>query len=202
MVRHHRVHHVVGPPFRHVAGDAFRRSRMLAGGNLRAERCRVALAANVVIVLSRRFPAGHAMRIVARQAGQRFGSVRAIALQKALRLTKTVRGAADNFELIFMPRARRMVESQQEVAERFPRHKRKWPAVKAPDQTGKRAAGRLQMALHANIHLQIRTEPRRVHDTRADVRHLRARRPHCPDVIAARAMTSLAIDSFRQVAGK
>src|SRR6185312_9510824 len=103
------------------------------------------------------------MRIVARQAGQRFGSVSAAALEKALRLPKTVRGAADNFELIFVPGARRMVESQQEVAERFSRNKRKWPAVKAPDQAGKRAAGGLQMALHANIHLQIRTQPRRVH---------------------------------------
>jgi len=117
-------------------------------------------------------------------------------------LTKTVRGAADNLKLIFMARARRMVESQQEIAQRFARHKRKWPPTEAPDQTGKRATGRFQMALHANVLLQIRTQPRRVHDTRANVRRLRAGGANHPDVIAARAMASLAIDAFGQVSGK
>src|SRR6202043_2144191 len=107
-----------GTPLRHVASDAFRRRRMLDGRNLRVQRCRVALAAHIAIVLSRRFPAGYSMRIVARQAGQRSSVVRGIALQKALRLTKPVSGTADNLELVFMSRARRMVESQHEVAER------------------------------------------------------------------------------------
>src|SRR5437868_3392700 len=101
-----------------------------------------------------------------------------------------------------MSGAGRMVERQQKVAERFSWPKRKWPPVEAPDQTGNRAAGWLQMALHAQIHLQIGTEPRRIHYTRADIRRLRARRLHGPNVVATGTMTSLAIDALRKVAGK
>src|SRR5438477_7182255 len=131
------------------------------------------------------------MRIVTRLARHR-----AVAPEEALRLAKPVRGAADNFELTFVSRPRRMIEHQQKVAERLPRHKRKWSPVETPDQRGQRAARRLEVALHAQIHLQARTEPRWIHDTRAHVFQLRARGLHNAKVIAARAVTSLAIDAF------
>src|SRR5579862_2545570 len=58
------------------------------------------------------------------------------------------------------------------------------------------------MALHAQIHLQVRAEPRGVHDARPNVFRLRARGPHHLKMIAARTVASLAIDALRQFAGE
>src|SRR4029453_8255066 len=70
------------------------------------------------------------------------------------------------------------------------------------DLIGEAEAGRLEVTLHAHLHLSFRIEPRRIHDGGADVLRFRAGDLSRPYMLAARSVTSLAIDTHGQTAGE
>src|SRR5438093_494307 len=92
-----------------------------------------------------------------------------LALEKTMGFPKPVGGAADNLELVVVRRPGRMIESQQESAQRLAGGEGKRPAIEPPDQRGNRRAGRLQVTLHAEIHPQLWTQPGGIHNARSNL---------------------------------
>jgi hypothetical protein len=92
-----------------------------------------------------------------------------------------------------------MIESEHEILEWLARNERKRAPLKAPDSGRKSRAGRFKVALHADIHLQLRSKPGWIDDARSNLFTSGSRSPHRLNMTSTRAMTPLAIDPFREV---
>src|SRR5262249_5960858 len=99
-----------------------------------------------------------------------------------------------------VPAAGRTIEVDLEVAERLAGPIGKRSSAVALDRMRQLLAGGLQVTLHAHLELPFRTQPRWIGDRRADGSGRRAGLPRRTDVVAARPVATLAIDSFGQAA--
>ena len=135
------------------------------------------------------------MRIMASVAGQG-----ALTLPKTAGLPKPVRGATDDLEPVVW--SRRAIEDQLKRAEWLARNEGKRPAIEPSDQRGNACAGRLQVALHAEIHAPLGSQPAGIYNAGANLCELRARGLRDSSVIAAGPMAALTVDAFRKIAGK
>ena len=193
----HDVHHIISPPLRHVARNARVRRPDRAGRNLRVKRCRVALPANVVIVLSHRFPTRHAMRIMARQARQRSSSVRGVALPKSIAIDEAdKRSCPQSRTCLHVPYSAHDDRKPAKVPSGSPGAKRKstgGPGVKLGSALFVSSRWHCMQTSICRLGLS----QHRIHDARRDMSRLRARRPHCPDMIAAGAMAWQSMPSGR-----
>src|SRR2546422_6167682 len=120
----------------------------------------------------------------------------AAAALKAGRPAQAV-GGDDDFEFVPAAGPWRVVEVQFEIAERFSRKIRERRAAEADHGIGQARTGGLQMALHAHFELPLRRQPRRVDDLRPNFGWRGIAPLGCPDVLAARTMAALAVDSLR-----
>ena len=179
-----------------MAGDALGGGGMRPLGDQPIQSPGVALAANFRVMADGLPCAWSPMGIMTGIAGQRF-----LAGDETSGLPKPVGGAADDLKLVITG-AGRMIERQHERAQRLASGEGERPAIEPPDQGWNRGAGRLQVTLHAEIHPQLRTEPGRIHDAGANLFTTGARGLRRANVIAAGAVTPLAIDAFGKVAGK
>src|SRR5262249_20743095 len=153
----------------------------------------VAAAAHPDIVLHRLLAARNVVRVVA-------GHTRHLTLSKTCRLPQSVR-AAGYLELVaVLAIARRrlgMIEVDERIAKRPPRKIRKWRMLVPANLKRERAAGRLEVALHADFQLPLAIQRRRVDDcvsTCVDIPGA-----HRSDMPLSGAVTALAIDPFGQV---
>src|SRR3954465_15908651 len=103
----------------------------------------MALAANLGVVLRCRLSAGNVVRVVATLTGQLSAG-----RQIAARLAQTVH-RVHNLEFAFSSRAWRIVEVEDEIAERLTGPVGVRTALEPSDHVGQPAAGCLQVALHA-----------------------------------------------------
>ena len=133
------------------------------------------------------------MRIMAGQACHR-----ALAFQKAAGFAKPI-GSACDFKLVVVSSAGGVIKIQDEVLQWLAGNIGERLSIKPSNQRGKAAACRLQVALHANIHLEFRTESRRIHNARAYVCWPGARGLCYANVPTAGTVASLTVDSLGQV---
>ena len=137
-------------------------------------------------------PPRHTMRIMTRLARQPPG-----ALGKTPRLPQPVH-RPHRLKLPLMPRARCVIKRQLKIPQRLTRPVRKRSPVEAHQcRRNSRAAG-LQMALHTNFHGALRAQPRRVHNGRTNVPHLRPRRANHPQMRRPWPVAPLTINPLRQ----
>jgi len=113
VVGHGHVNDVLGPSLRHMAADAIIATWMRAAGGQPIYSSGVALAADFRVMRTASSP-------VECDAGYgRYRRSARLCFREAARLPKPVGGAADDFKLIVAPGARRMIESQNESAQRL-----------------------------------------------------------------------------------
>ncbi len=152
----------------------------------------VAALAGLGVVLHGGVAAGHVVRVVARQAGH-------LTALEACRLRQPICGPGD-LELVGQPivrgRGRRMIEVDERVAERRSRHIRLRRPANATELERQRTAGRLEVALQADLELPVTAERARIHDGAPAAVHIA--RAHRLDMPLPGAMTALAIDAFGQ----
>ncbi len=129
MVRHHHVNYILGPALRHVTGDAIFGPWMRASRDKLAKSSGVALAAHLRVMADGSFGAWDAMRVVAGLAGQR-----SLTFAKTDGFSEPVGGTADNFKLVVVSGAGRMIEGQFEIGQMFTRNEGKRSAIEAPDR--------------------------------------------------------------------
>ncbi len=197
VVRHHHVDSIVSTAFRHVAIEAGRaRSGERCTRHAARVRRVVAAAAHCNIVLHRTLAPRNVVRVVA-------GHTRHLTVLKAWRLPQPVRAAGD-LELVAIltiaHRCRGVVEVDERIAERPPRVIRKRRVLVAANLKWEGTARRLEVALHAHFQLPFPIQGRRVDDgaaSRVDISSA-----HRIDMPLSWAMTTLAIDPFRQVASE
>src|SRR5579885_527834 len=162
MVRHNRMYDILRAPLRHVATRAISRSRMSARIDLLRQSRRVALEAYAVVMAYRRFAPRRIVRIVASRAHHP-----AITFQEASRAPQTI-SRTDQFELVVTTRFWRVVEIQNERAQRLSGLVGKRPPLVSPNRIRQGKAGRLQMARHAQFHLTLSAQPRRIYNRTPD----------------------------------
>src|SRR5215469_1146228 len=157
-----------------------------------SERSRVALEA-CGTVSSRRFRSRrNSMRVVAG------GTLQCSpAFEKACRHLQPVNGV-DDLKTIFSRLGRGAIEEQDEASQRLSRPVRERPAIELNDRVRELHAVRFQMTLHTYLDLPAGSESRRIHDRLGDRLDARPTTLGETNVRAARTMTSLAIDAFRQ----
>ena len=197
VIGHDHVDHVFGAALGHVAADAILAGRMRAFGDFAIERGLVALQADGGIGADGLRAARNGVRIVAGVAGER-----AFALAEAARHAQPVGGAADDFKLLVVPGAGGVVEGEHEILQRLAGAEGEGAAVEAADDCGKRGAGGLQVALHAQVHAQFRAEAGGIDDAGANLLAGGAGGLDGAQVLGAGAVAALAIDAFGQIAGK
>src|SRR5436189_5133644 len=98
------------------------------------------------------------MRIVTARAAKL-----SLALQEAKRFAQPVGGSGD-FKLLVMPAPGCVIELQLVLAERLSRAVRKCVVPLTPKSIRQLEAGRLKVALHADFHLALTRQFRRIHD--------------------------------------
>src|SRR5262245_23582183 len=135
---------------------------------------------------------GRLMRIMASRAGER-----SLTLHVTRGLEKTI-GRTGKLEPVFRIASWIAIEMQHVVPERLSRSIRKNTTPRAQHRCGKSQTSGFEMALKADLDAPVRRETRRVDDrtTHQFDRDLLPRRIH---MSLSRSMTSLAIDSFRQL---
>jgi hypothetical protein len=143
----------------------------------------------------RRFlSAGDAMWIVTGLARQS-----PFAPRKTPGLAQPVYGT-HRLEFVVVSSTGRMIEEEFKILEGLPRRERKRSPVESLYRSGNASARSLEMALHANVHAEFGTQAGRIHDAAANLFHFGASGPGGSNVLAARSVASLAVDSFGQVA--
>ena len=123
---------------------------------------------------------------------------RAFAFQEASGLAKPI-GCACDFKLVIVSSTRGMIEIEDKVLQGLTGDVGEWLSIEPANQRGKAAAGRLQVALHAYIHLEFRIEPRRIHDAGTYICWPAAGSLCYANMPAAGTMASLTVDSLWQV---
>src|SRR5262249_43696182 len=157
-------------------------------GDQRIDGRGMAPAARGSVISARLFALWRPMRVVARLTGHRL-----FAFEEAAGFSEAVSRAADDLELVGLGRSGRVIECQQKVGQRFAGGEGEWSAIESANECGNRGAGRLQMTLHADVHAEFRTQPRRVHDGGADLLGIGPRRLRRRNVSGARTVAALAI---------
>src|SRR5437588_3727971 len=95
-----------------------------------------------------------------------------------------------------------MIKVKHEIAQRFSRLVRERRTIETHDRVRQTRTGRLEVALHAYLHLSVCSQARRVHDGPAYVFDVDTGTLRFLDMLAPRTVTPLAIDAFRDAAGK
>ena len=141
----HDVDGVGGPAARHVTSGAVRRCGLPAVARQSRLRAGVTPQTGCGIMADRVVPARRLVRIVAGRAGER-----SAALEKAARFAQAI-GRADKLELVVVTGAGRMVEMEHVVGQRLAGPVGEHAAALTQHRRRKLPAGRLQVALHADL---------------------------------------------------
>jgi hypothetical protein len=150
MVRDHCVNYILSSPFWHVARNAVICMRVLALGNQVANAGFMTMTALSGIVTCRLLARGKfTMWIMAGQACQC-----SLALQKATRFSESICNTHE-LKLVIVSGVRRMIEVQGIVFNGLPWDVGKYPAIKSSHYSWELTGRRLQVALHAEFHLEL-----------------------------------------------
>src|SRR5437773_6712541 len=180
---------IFSPPAGHVAGCAI---GLTALGMARNGNRRVAAHTFGAILRNRGVTPRHIVRIVASGAGKR-----SLALAEAHRLPQPV-SLTYYLELIPATGPGRLVEVHHIRAQRFARPERKRLALRTAYHSGQLRAGGLQVALHTDVHLQLRTQPRRIDDSGPDFLPRRSSARGQLRMTRSGAMAALTVDALSQ----
>src|SRR6185437_2779912 len=123
------------------------------------------------------------------------------ALKETARFLKSIRGAL-KFEPTVVFCFGRIVEIEHEILQWLAWDVREWTPIESPDIRGNRATRRLKMALHTDFHLALWGKPSRIHNATANLRNACPRSSGDADVLSARPMAPLTVDSLRKTTDK
>ena len=168
MVGHDHARSVLRAPLRHVARDAVGRDRVLAGGDQGIERVDralggMALPADCGIVVDGFLAAGRPMRIVAGLAGQLALRSPESTCDWRSRYTELT---ASNLSSCPVPGA--WSKESMKSSSGSPGTIGKRSSIESLRCGGNASAGRLEVALHADFHLEFGTQARGIHDARRE----------------------------------
>src|SRR5262249_10935062 len=136
-----------------------------------------------------------AMRVVAGRAGH------PAALEEAAGLPQTV-GLVRDLELVVVAASGRVIEVDAIGGEVLSRTEGEHPPAERDEAAPVRAAGRLEVALHADVHLTLPRQPSWIDDARAHLRERGALRARQPDVTLPGTVTALTVDPGGQILGE
>jgi hypothetical protein len=197
VVRDYHVHSIFSAPLRHMAIEAGRaRSRERNLRHATGVRRLVAADAHRHVVLHSLVTARNVVRVVARQTGH-------LTVSKTCRLPQSVR-AAGYLELVAVVAiacsSLSVIEVDERITQRPPRKIRKWRMLVTANLKWQRAAGRLEVALHAHFELPLAIQRRRVDDCGAAGADIPS--AHRSNMPLSGAVTPLAINAFGQATRK
>jgi hypothetical protein len=163
--------------------------------NERFDPVLMARLTNRDVLTLRGFPSQDVMRIVARRASQLTGR-----LLKAGGLAQSIALMSD-LEFVIVSRPGSVVKKQLVVGQQLSGTIRKHASVESSQRIWQLRAGGLKVTLQANVHLALSVELARIYYGIADLRKIAARLDRF-DMIATRAVASLAVNAFRDAPRK
>jgi hypothetical protein len=178
-----------------MAGQTIVGRRVPSVANERFDSVLMARLTNRDVLTLRGFPSQDVMRVVAGGASQLTGR-----LLKAGGLAQSIALMSD-LEFVIVSRPGSVVKKQLVVSQQLSGTIRKHASVESSHRIWQLRAGGLKVTLQANVHLALSVELARIYYGLADLRKIAARLDRF-DMIATRAVASLAVNAFRDAPRK